>query len=107
MGTPLLQVNITDRALKEIKSIMENKGIPGDYGLRVGINGSGCAGVSYMVGFDKIGESDISYDKKGITVIISKKHVMYLVGVELDFYEGDDARGFTFNSTSEQESGPI
>ena len=84
---------------------MENKGIPGDYGLRIGINGAGCAGLSYIVGFDKIGESDISYDIKGVTVIVSKKHVMYLVGVELDFYEGDDARGFTFNSPTEKETG--
>lgn len=77
---------------------MENKSIPKGYGLRVGIKGAGCAGISYLVGFDKKKETDVTYVKDGVTVMIEKKHVMYLVGIELDFYDGEDARGFTFKS---------
>ena len=85
--------------MKEVKTIMENKNIPEGYGLRVGIKGAGCAGISYLVGFDKEKDTDVRYMKEGVTIMIEKKHVMYLIGIELDFYEGDDARGFTFLST--------
>jgi iron-sulfur cluster assembly protein len=93
-------VNISERAVKEVKSIMETKSIPEGYGLRVGISSTGCAGISYLVGFDKKKETDLVYKKEGITVLVEKKHVMYLVGIELDFYDGDEARGFTFNAKS-------
>ena len=81
---------------------MENKNIPEGYGLRVGIKGAGCAGISYLVGFDKEKDTDLTFLKEGITVMVEKKHVMYLIGIELDFYEGDEARGFTFLSNKNQ-----
>ena len=95
-------VKISEKALSEVKNIMANKGIPQEYGLRIGIKGAGCAGISYMVGFDKKGATDISFKQDGIDVFVEKKHVMYLIGVELDFYDGDDARGFKFNSPEER-----
>ena len=45
-----------------------------------------------MLGFDKPKEGDISYQIEGITVHVEKKQTMYLVGLEVDFYEGNDAR---------------
>ena len=49
-----------------------------------------------MLGFDKPKDGDLTYDIEGITVHIEKRQTMYLVGLEVDFYEGSDARGFTF-----------
>lgn len=97
---PALQpVKLTEKAIAEVKSIMENKSIPQGYGLRIGVKGGmGCAGLGYMLGFDKPKEGDISYQVEGIEVHVEKKQTMYLIGLEVDFYEGSDARGFTFNS---------
>lgn len=92
----LSPVSITAKALTEIKAIIANKSIPTDYGLRVGISGGGCGGMSFILGFDKKAESDIAYMVEGITVYVDKKHAMYLLGREIDFYEGADARGFVF-----------
>ena len=90
-------VNITKDAQKEILDIIKNKNIPQDYGLRIGVKGGrGCAGVNYLLGFDKQKQDDISYFVEGIEVFVSKKEVMFLMGLEVDFYEGADARGFTF-----------
>lgn len=97
MVESFVPVNISERAMKEVKSIMETKKIPSEYGLRVGVNGAGCAGISYLVGFDMKTDSDISYIKDGVTILVEKKHVMYLVGVEMDYVEGAEASGFTFN----------
>jgi iron-sulfur cluster assembly protein len=89
-------VTISSRAAIEIRKIMETKNIPKDYGLRVGVKGGGCGGVSLIIGFDRKKESDMAYSISDIPVYVDKKHTMYLIGKEVDFYEGADARGFVF-----------
>lgn len=98
MDVSIKPVSITEAARREVRKIMQHKDIPDDYGLRIGVRGGkGCAGVSFYLGFDKQKESDLTYHEEDIPVIISKRETMYLIGVELDFYDGSDARGFTFN----------
>ena len=90
-------VTLTEKAIEEVRNIMRSKNIPDDYSLRIGIKGSGgCAGFTFMLGFDKKKDTDLEYDIEGIPVLIEKKHTMYLLDLEVDFYEGADARGFTF-----------
>jgi len=88
-------VTISAKAVEEIRKIMETKNIPAGYGLRVGVKGGGC-GVSLIIGFDKKKDSDIAYAIEGIPVYIDKKHTMYLIGKQVDYYEGADAHGFMF-----------
>lgn len=90
-------VNITPKAIEEVKNIMTNKGIPKDYALRIGIKGGGCGAMGYVLGFDKQKDSDITYSHHEVPIIIEKKHVMYLMGLEVDFLEGAEERGFCFN----------
>ncbi|MEQ9426295.1 MAG: iron-sulfur cluster assembly accessory protein [Cyclobacteriaceae bacterium] len=87
---------IRKKALEEIHHIIDKKNIPDGYGLRIGIKGAGCSGLGYLLGFDKQKEDDLAYKVDGIDVYIDKKHTMYIIGMEVDFYEGGDARGFTF-----------
>lgn len=89
-------VKLTVKAAEEVRKIMQTKNIPADYGLRLGVRGGGCSGVSLIIGFDKKKEADLAYTIEGIPVYIDKKHTMYLIGKEVDFYEGTDARGFMF-----------
>jgi iron-sulfur cluster assembly protein len=89
-------VSISTRAASEIKKIMETKNIPRDYGLRLGVKGGGCAGVSLMLGFDRKKDSDLAYEVDGIPVYVDKKHTMYLIGKEVDFFEDEEVRGFLF-----------
>ncbi len=89
-------VTISERACSEILEIMKTKGIPADYGLRVGIKGGGCGGMGLVIGFDKKKDSDLSYQVNGITVYIDKKHTLYLIGKQVDFIDEADGRGFTF-----------
>jgi iron-sulfur cluster assembly protein len=96
-------VNISARACEEIHGIMKTKGIPADYGLRVGIKGGGCGGMAFMIGFDKKKESDLSYFVDGIPVYVDKKHTMYLMGKQVDFVDEVDGRGFTFIENTEHQ----
>ncbi len=103
MFSPVNPVTISARAAEEIRKIMQTKNIPADYSLRVGIRGGGCGGVSLIIGFDKKKDTDLAYAENGIPVLIEKKHTMYIIGKEVDFYEGADARGFMFVDPNENE----
>ena len=96
MFETLKPIGLTARAAEEVLKIMQTKNIPSDYGLRVGIRGGGCGGVSLIIGFDKQKPTDLAYQDEGIDILIDKKHTMYLIGKQVDFYEGADAKGFMF-----------
>lgn len=100
-----IPVDITDKAFVEIMRIMERKNIPEKYGLRIGIKGAGCAGISYLLGFDTPAEDDGTFELQGLRIYISKKHTMYLIGLTLDYHEGPDASGFIFSNPKLQQSG--
>jgi len=95
MFESLQPVTLSPRAAEEIRKIMQTKNIPAGYGLRVGVKGGGC-GVSLLIGFDKKKDTDIAYTISDIPVYIDKRHTMYIIGKEVDFFEGDEARGFVF-----------
>lgn len=96
MFSTIQPITISAKAAAEIRKIMQTKNIPAEYALRVGIRGGGCGGVSLIIGFDKIKATDLSYSVEDIPVLVDKKHTMYIIGKEVDFYEGTDARGFMF-----------
>jgi len=98
MTNQLIPVKLSDKAAVEVRHIMENKNIPKEYGLRIGMKGGGgCgAGMSYLIGFDKQKETDLIYKQGDIPIFVEKKHMMYLIGLEVDFHEGTDERGFAF-----------
>jgi iron-sulfur cluster assembly protein len=98
-------IGITTRAAEEVKKIMQTKNIPEGYGLRLGVKGGGCGGMSLIIGFDKQKTTDLSYVIEGIPVYVEKKHTMYLIGKEVDFYEGADARGFMFKEAADPQIG--
>jgi len=77
---------------------MAAKEIPEDYSLRVGVRGGGCSGMSYILGFDRQREQDLEFEVDGIAVVMDKRHGLYLMGTTLDYHDGLDARGFTFEN---------
>ncbi len=77
---------------------MKDKNVPAEYGLRVGVQGGGCSGMSYLLGFDKAKDSDEIYAVEDIKLIMDKKHAMYVLGMQVDFQDGLNARGFTFSN---------
>ncbi len=91
-------IRISDRAAQEIQQIMTTKDIPEGFSLRVGVRGGGCSGMSYILGFDRMREHDTSFEIEGITVYMDKRHGLYLMGTVVDYHDGLNARGFTFNN---------
>lgn len=96
-------VRLSDRAATEVRRIVANKQIPAQFGLRVGVKGGGCSGMSYVLGFDKRREHDLAFELDGadgdpITVFMDKRHGLYLMGTTVDYHDGLDARGFVFDN---------
>ena len=90
-------VSLTPKAAEEVQHIMNGKKIPEGYALRIAVKGGGgCGGAQYILGFDKPKDGDLSYKHSNIPILVEKKQAMYLLGLQVDFYEGNDARGFMF-----------
>lgn len=91
-------VRLTPRAAEEIRKLFETKNVPTDFGLRVGVKGGGCSGMSYILGFDRKREHDLNFDLDGLLLLMDKRHGLYLMGTTVDYHDGLDARGFTFEN---------
>jgi len=91
-------LTLTEGAVKELKKLKDQQEISDDFGLRVGVEGGGCSGMSYILGFDQKKEGDSEFEIEGIRIFMNKAHGLYLAGMEVDFRNGLDARGFTFNN---------
>ncbi|MFB2117972.1 HesB/IscA family protein [Parapedobacter sp. 2B3] len=100
IATPLAAapLTLTPGAIEELKKLREQQEISDDFGLRVGVEGGGCAGMNYILGFDQRKDGDSEYDIEGIRIFMNKAHGLYLAGMEIDFKNGLDARGFVFNN---------
>lgn len=93
------EIRITDKASNEIKKIMDENKIPAGYGLRVGVKGGGCSGLTYSIGFDaETRDGDTIIDSDGVKLFIDGKSLFYLTGTELDFSDGLNGKGFVFNN---------
>ena len=103
-NSPQKGIHVTDRAIKRIRVAMAKENIaPDQGGLRLGVQGGGCSGLSYNIRFDtQPRERDRVYDYDGVRVFVDPKSFIYLNGMTLDYEETLMRQGFNFinpNST--------
>ena len=104
LNSPQKGVHLTDRAIKRIRVAMAKENIaPDQGGLRLGVQGGGCSGLSYNIRFDtQPRDRDRVYDYDGVRVFVDPKSFIYLNGMTLDYEETLMRQGFNFinpNST--------
>jgi iron-sulfur cluster assembly accessory protein len=97
-------VILTARAARQVEKIRRDEGLGESLYLRVAVEGGGCAGLSYKLGFDHRNEEDHLFVSTGVEIVIDPKHVIYLDGIQIDYPDGLDARGFTFDNPNASES---
>ena len=91
-------VTLTEGAVSQLRRIRTEQNVPEDHGLRIGVKGGGCSGFSYILGFDVAKDGDEQFDIEGLNVLMQKSHAIYLLGMEIDWVEGLNNRGFSFNN---------
>ena len=91
-------VTLTAGAVTEIRRIMADPGFDHTQRLRIGVKGGGCSGMSYVLGFDSQEADDETFELEGIQCIMKKSHGLYLYGMEIDWQNGLNNRGFTFQN---------
>lgn len=93
-----IPVKITEHALQELKRIQREETEPDQQWLRIGVKGGGCSGLSYVLAFDEKKEQDEVFEVDGLSCIINPAHGIYLFGMQIDWKNGLDARGFIFTN---------
>ncbi|MAJ61792.1 MAG: hypothetical protein CBC48_18795 [bacterium TMED88] len=88
-------IELTESAQEEVRRLLAAEGMPG---LRLGIKGGGCSGLSYLLEFTEQREGDTVVDFEGLKVFLDRKSTIYLRGVTLDHQSGLDGRGFVFHN---------
>jgi iron-sulfur cluster assembly protein len=101
-----MSLMLSEKAANEVKKIITEQKLPEATVLRVGITGGGCSGFSYSLGFDSAmdADNDMKFDCHGVTVVVDKKSELYLDGTTVDFFDGLEKRGFTFDNPNAVKS---
>ena len=97
-------VALTERAARQVREIKKKESLDEELYLRVAVEGGGCSGLSYKLGFDIKTDEDKVVESQGMDIIIDPKHLMYLEAIVIDYPDGLDARGFTFDNPNASES---
>ena len=98
-------IQLTDRATKEIRRIIEEQKMVEATALRVGVKGGGCSGFSYTLGFDdQISEVDQVSEVEVVRVVCDPKSFLYLNGTQIDFEDNLMGRGFKFGNPNAAKS---
>jgi len=92
-------VSLTEKAAGEVKKVISEQGSGEELVLRVGVQGGGCSGFAYSLGFDTATtDKDLVTEFFGVKVAVDKKFDPYLDGTVIDYYDGLEKRGFVFNN---------
>ena len=92
-------ITVTEKAKERIDTLMKEANYDNSYFLRVSVGSGGCSGLSYQMDFDNQEKpGDQFFEDKGLRIALDMKSFLYLAGTELDFSDGLNGKGFSFNN---------
>ena len=98
-------ITLTPTAAAEVKRLIEKEQKP-NLGLRMGVKGGGCSGLSYVLSIDEATprQYDSVFEQEGIKVLVDAKSHLYLDGTVIDFKNSLMGGGFEFNNPLAKKS---
>ena len=98
-------IALTPSAAQEVKRLIEKEQKP-NLGLRVGVKGGGCSGMSYVMAVEEVTpkQYDTVFEQEGIKVLIDAKSHLYLDGTTIDYKNGIMGGGFEFSNPLAKKS---
>jgi iron-sulfur cluster assembly accessory protein len=92
-------VTLTPKAAAKIRELMAEEPVGEAEVLRIAIQGGGCSGFQYGLGFDRSEqEGDLTLEEHGITVVVDQFSAPYLSGATVDFLDGLKESGFKIDN---------
>jgi iron-sulfur cluster assembly protein len=92
-------VGLTESAAAKIKKLMQDEPEGDATVLRIAVQGGGCSGFEYALGFDSAAqEGDLELESHGVTVVVDPFSAPYLTGAEIDYLETIQESGFKINN---------
>jgi iron-sulfur cluster assembly protein len=90
-------ITLSERAASQVRALMQDE--PDANVLRVAVQGGGCSGLEYALGFDSQAlPGDAVAEQHGVTVIVDRFSLPYLEGADIDYVDGLMGQGFTVNN---------
>ena len=96
-------INLTPMAVSEVKRLLTKENKP-ELALRIGVRSGGCSGFSYVLGFDTPQPEDKIEEVEGIKLVVDSKSVAYLEGMQLDYQDGLQGKGFALHNPNATKS---
>ncbi len=98
-------IQITETAAKRIRFLMAKQGLA-EGGLRVGVKGGGCSGMSYVFAWEKEARAgDEVFDgPEGTRIFVDKKSYLFLKGCVLDYDTSLMSKGFVLSNPNAKSS---
>ncbi len=98
-------IMLTPTAAQEVKRLIEKEQKP-NLGLRLGIKGGGCSGMTYVLALDEAvpKQYDTVFEQEGVKVLVDAKSHLYLDGMTIDYKSGLTGGGFEFNNPNAKKS---
>lgn len=92
-------VTLSERAAQKVRELLEAEGDPSLTSLRVAVEGGGCSGFQYALGFDSGPDGDDeTYEMYGVRVVVDRASLPYLTGAGVDYIDGLTGAGFQINN---------
>jgi iron-sulfur cluster assembly protein len=92
-------VSLTEAAAVKIKELQAQEPEGEATVLRVAVQGGGCSGFEYALGFDRgLQEGDHELESHGVTVVVDPFSAPYLQGASIDFLNGLQESGFKIDN---------
>ena len=92
-----MAITVTEAAADRVQRFIEKRGR--GIGVRLGVRKTGCSGYAYVVDFaDEIGDGDAVFEDRDIKVVVSRDHLPYLDGTQLDFAREGLNETFVFHN---------
>jgi iron-sulfur cluster assembly protein len=98
-------IEISETAAKRIKFLMEKQGL-NEGGLRVGVKGGGCSGMSYVFAWEKEARAgdEVFNGPEGTKIFVDKKSHLFLNGCVLDYDTSLMSKGFVLSNPNAKSS---
>lgn len=92
-----MAISLTESAARRVKSYLDDRG--SGIGLRLGVTKTGCSGYSYVVNYaDDVGEADVVFEDRGVTVVVDPEALALIDGTEVDFVKQGLNEAFSFRN---------